>query len=205
MEGQFQTSFIPKKPIAPTTSVRSSGVSLFTLLGVIIFLASLALAAAVFLYQTYLNSSIASMKQSFQINEAAFDPNSISTYTTLSKRMAVAEILLQNHIAISTLFNVLEQGTLKTIRFTNFSYTYLNPQKVTLTMAGQATDYNSIAKQSDVFSSDPIKKYIQNPIFDGLDLNPSGQVIFNFTADVDPSAILYRNNLPQTTQTTPTQ
>lgn len=197
MEGQFQTSFIPKKPITPTSSVRSAGVSLFTLLGVIIFLASIALAAAVFLYQNYLTSNIATMKSSFQADESAFDPTSISTYTTLSKRMAVAKILLQNHMAVSTLFSVLEEGTLKTIRFTSFSYTYLSPQKATLSMAGQAKDYNSIAKQSDVFSADPIKKYIQNPIFDGLDLDPNGNVIFNFTASVNPASLLYRNNLPQ--------
>lgn len=200
MEGKFQTSFIPKKPITATASTQvrsSSGVNIVTLVSVVIFIISLALAGAVFLYETYLEHSIAQMKSEFTENENAFDPNSINIYTKLNDRINVANTLLNQHISASNLFDVLEQSTLQTVRFSDFNYTYVNPTEISLSMKGQAKSYNAIAKQSDVFSQDPTSKYIHNPVFANLDLDQSGNVIFTFTADIDPSQLLYKNNLPQ--------
>src|SRR5260221_50814 len=138
MDISSQTSFIPKKPIVASIDRTTSGVNIFGLLGTIILLASIGLAVGVFLYESYLNTSLANMKQSFALNEKAFDPSSISTLTALSQRLQVAQGLLQNHIAPSVLFDILEESTLKSVRFNSFSYTYVGLQKITLTMKGQA-------------------------------------------------------------------
>ncbi|MEI7777695.1 MAG: hypothetical protein WCI52_03740 [bacterium] len=199
MEGQFQTSFIPKKPVTAKASGGTKGVSIILLLAIIIFLASASGAAAVFIYQTYLQNSISSMQKSFQLSENAFDPESVSTYATLNKRITVANSLLKNHIAVSNLFAVLGQSTLKTVRFSSFSFVVGASGKSTLAMKGQARDnnnnYNSVAKQAEVFSENPVSKYITNPIFDGLNTDQNGNAIFNFTADVQNSQILYSSNL----------
>jgi len=198
MEGNLQTSFIPKKSASQVGVASKTGVNLVTLFAVIVFLVSIALAGTVFIYESYLTNTIAGMKNSFKLNEQAFNPDSITAYSTLNARINVATALLQTHVAVSTLFNILEQATLKSVRFTNFSYTYINNNHITLSMKGQATSYNAVAKQSDVFSTDPINKYIHNAIFANLDLDQSGNVVFSMDADVDPQQILYKNNLPNT-------
>ena len=199
MEGQFQTSFIPKKPVTAKSSGGPKGVSVILLLAIIIFLASASGAAAVFIYQTYLQNSISSMQKSFQLSENAFDPESVSTYAILNKRISVANSLLKNHIAVSNLFSVLGQSTLKTVRFSSFSFVVGASGKSTLVMKGQARDnnnnYNSVAKQAEVFSENPVSKYITNPIFDGLNTDQNGNAVFNFTADIQNSQILYSSNL----------
>jgi hypothetical protein len=199
MEGKLQTSFIPKKPIAENGASYTTGISLVTLFAVVIFLISLALAGTVFIYQAYLTKSIAGMKDSFTRSEQAFNPNSVTTYSLLNNRISVATSLIKNHEAVSTLFDLLEQATLKSVRFTNFTFAYISPQHSTLSMKGQTlgSNYNSVAKQSDVFSQDPFSKYIHNPIFSNLNLDQNGNVVFDFSGDVDSQQILYRNNLPQ--------
>ena len=61
-------------------------------------------------------------------------------------------------------------------------------------MKGQALNYNSVAKQSDVFSENPTSKYIHNPIFADLDLDQKGNVVFSFTGEIDSDQVLYSNN-----------
>ena len=139
------------------------------------------------------------MQNSFKISENAFDPESVSTYSTLNKRITVANTLLKNHIALSSLFSVLGQSTLKTVRFSSFSFSQGASGKSSIVMKGQARDnnnnYNSVAKQAEVFSENPVSKYITNPIFDGLNTDKNGNAVFNFTADVQNSQILYSANL----------
>jgi len=204
MEGNLQTSFIPKKTTSPIGPTSKAGVNLVTLFGVIIFLISIALAGTVFIYEGYLTNNIKTMKDSFKRNEQAFNPQSITAYSTLNARINVANTLLKTHVAVSNIFDLLEQATLKNVRFSDFNYTYISDKRLTLSMKGQATSYNAIAKQSDVFSQDPMNKYIHNAIFSNLDLDQSGNVVFSFTADVDPQQVLYRNNLPSQQDTSVT-
>ena len=199
MEGQFQTSFIPKKPVTAKSSSAPNGMGIILLIAMVLFLASVTGGVAVFLYQSYLVNDISNMQKSFKINEDAFDPDSISTYVTLNKRITVANALLSNHVALSNIFSVIGQATLKTVRFTSFSYTEGTAGKSVISMKGQAKDnnnsYNSVAKQTEVFSENPTSKYITNPIFDGLNLDQNGNVVFNFTADVTQKQLLYSANL----------
>jgi len=196
MEGNLQTSFIPKKSPSQVGVASKTGVNLVTLFAVIIFLVSIALAGTVFIYESYLSNNIKAMQNSFKLNEQAFNPESITAYSTLNARINVANTLLKNHVAVSNIFDLLEQATLKTVRFTDFNYSYINNTRLTIAMKGQATSYNAIAKQSDVFNADPMNKYIHNAIFANLDLDQSGNVVFSLNADVDPQQVLYRNNLP---------
>ena len=50
MEGQFQTSFIPKKPLTAKSSGGPKGTSIILLFALIVFLASASGAIAVFIF-----------------------------------------------------------------------------------------------------------------------------------------------------------
>ncbi len=196
MEGKFQTSFIPKKPLTPSAQRLNSSISIVSLVAALMMAVSLALAGAAFLYESFLFKDIQSKKESFKANERAFDQNSVTTLSNLNKRINVSNILLQKHLALSSIFNVLGEATLRNVRFSDFNLSNLSDQKITLTMKGQAVNYPAVAKQSDVFSENPASKFIHNPIFADLDLDQKGNVIFNFSAEVDPVQVLYSNNLP---------
>ena len=59
-------------------------------------------------------------------------------------------------------------------------------------MSGKAKSYNSVAYQAKVFSSEPAFK---NAVFSNLDLDQSGNVVFEFDAQIDPSLVTYQNNI----------
>ena len=73
MDGKFQTSFIPKKPIVSAAQERSSGMSLFMFVSIFIFIVSLALAGFVFVGQKYLSAQLEKDKQNFSKAQDMFD------------------------------------------------------------------------------------------------------------------------------------
>lgn len=196
MEGKFKTSFIPKKPLTPSAQRLNSGISILSLIAGLMLATSLALAGAVFLYEGYLVKDIQSKKASFKINQDAFNPSTISILSTLNRRISVSQILLQKHLSPSTIFDVIDAATLRTVRFSDFNYSYTNEKKINITMKGQAVDYNPVAKQSDVFGENPTNQFIHNPIFADLDRDQKGNVIFTFSGELDAQKLLYSNNLP---------
>ena len=189
MDSPTQPTFIPHDAVTSSGASRSGGglSELLLLLGIIFVIISGALAAGVFLYTQYLQTSNASQLDQLNRAQAALDPSLIQQLTRLDDRMNAAETLITAHLAPSQFFTILEQSTVQDISFTSLDYDATNPANVTLTMTGVAGSVNSIALQAQVFSQSGI---ITNPIFSAIDAQPEG-VHFNFTALVNPSAIAY--------------
>lgn len=185
------TSFIPKKPIEGT-SIRTSPQlgGIFTLVSSIMLVGSITLAAGAFFYERYLESIIASQETNLARAEAAFEPQLLSDLSRLNQRIAESKRLLAGHIAITPFFELLERTTLESVSFQSLDF-ISNSGKITITMKGQARSFGALALQSDVFSK---TKQIKNPLFSGLNLDQTGNVIFELTADIDPSLVSYRNN-----------
>jgi len=191
MEPKFQTSFIPKKSLYDSTSTRpkASRMSLLTLLAVIVFLLSLALAGGAFVYGKFTSINIDRKAKELEEAKAAFNPELINELSRLSKKMSVAEDLLNSHISASEIFEALSAATLKSVKFEDFTYNY-TPEKITLSMRGESGGFSSIALQSDLFGK---SKVIKKPVFSNLNLDEKGNVEFLFTAEVDPAMILYKD------------
>lgn len=197
MDPKFQTSFIPKKPLADTPS-SISGAGFFLIISIIIFVIAIAASAGVYFYGTYLQKQNEESKQKLLDKEAHFDTSSIERLVALNSRIKAAEDLLDKHIVLTSLFEFFQESVLKTVRFESLAYTY-SPQKISISMKGQANSYNSIAFQSDVLNG---KKFIKNALFSNLNLDASGNVGFNFVAEVDPTLLSYKyllsKNEPET-------
>lgn len=190
MDPRFQTSFIPKKPVtAPVRGKASEPVSLLTVISTSIFIAAIALTGAAFGYEKILSQDIEENKATLEQAKAAFDPDLIEQIIRLDNRIDSASELLGQHVAVSNLFRLLEENTLKTVRFTSFSFDFLGGDKVTIDMDGEAAGFTSIALQSDKFNSNPIFK---NTILEDLKLEETGMVSFNVVTSVDPTSIMYR-------------
>ena len=211
MEQNFQTSFIPKKPIVEerVTSARPVGV---LLLGSIFILFVVLLGTGgIYFYKTSLNNNLTSMQTSLNNYKNNFEPSEITKLQLLDKRLQASTEILNNHIAISPIFAELENITMNTVRFTKFSFgstdsssgatntttTTTNSNTIDIKMSGIATDYRSVALQSDLFNQD--KNFI-NPVFSNLTLDNNGNVVFDLEFSVPLSFVNYKQSLPTQNQ-----
>jgi hypothetical protein len=55
-------------------------------------------------------------------------------------------------------------------------------------MKGRAKSYASVALQSDVFAEIP---FLKEQLFENPNLDPQGNVTFDYSAEVDPSLLSY--------------
>ena len=195
METKFQTSFIPKKPIVQEQAA-SPRVSLFLLVSIIVFLVALGLAGWVFLEKNHLIQQINVDKQTIESNKGSFETGTIESMIRLDSRIKVANLLLNNHIAISPLFSFFEDRTLKNVRFKSFKFSLANSSSglgsvATVEMNGQARDFKTVASQADEFGKPDYRAIIKAPVFSDLNLTQDGSVSFTFATSILPDFISY--------------
>jgi len=197
MDTKFQTSFIPKKALNETTGhSRPESVSVFLIIGVIIFILGLAASGGVFAYKKILIKSIAGMNGRLAQAKNSFEPESIEKWNRLNKRIEASKKLLTSHTVVSTVFELLENATLATVKFNSFNYDLRDGGVSSISLAGEAKNFSSVALQSDIFGQE---KYIKNPVFSDLNPDQSGNIVFKFNASLDPNLVSYKKNLPAQT------
>lgn len=168
---------------------------LVTLLAVLVFVASLVSAGAVFGYQELLNRSLVAKKDSLAKYQAAYDLSTIQTLARFDSRITEARTLLTQHTAASGVFFFLSQQTLEQVQFKDFEYTLQNDGTAKIQLQGVANSFNTVALQSDQFGA---SKVLKDVIFSDLAIGEGGDVTFSVSATVDPSIILYSKNLNAT-------
>lgn len=195
MDTNFQTSFIPKRPLAEDRAPRTRHISLVSFIATLLFFASLVSAGGMYFYRASLVNKIASMNTSLEAARNAFEPTLINDLQRLDKRIASANTLLSTHIAVSPVFAELQANTLKSIQFTKFSYEMptASTDRVEIQMSGKARDYTSIALESDQLGA---TETIHDPIFSNLTLDSrTGSVGFDLTFSVDSSLVRYQTKI----------
>ncbi|MDO8492240.1 MAG: hypothetical protein Q7S34_01185, partial [bacterium] len=191
-------------------SYENHGVSIVTILVVIIFFGVVALSAGSYLYRGLLIKKLADKKEVLEKAKEGFDLETIKKLKRLDIRIESAKSLLEQHIATSAFFDILESATLKTVRFKDLSLSIKaqnsasiggatisdNPLQtgsagtsIDFKMNGIAKSYNSVALQSDLFNK---TKGFKEPIFSSLNLNELGEISFIVSALLDPQVLLYR-------------
>jgi len=193
MEQNFQTSFIPKKPIVRESAPRQS-VGFLTLISIVIFFTMVIASGGLYFYKESLVNNITKMEEQLDIAKNRFEPTKISQLQILDRRLRASNKVLAGHIAISPIFKVLSEITMKTIRYTKFSYEIgtTSKDKILVKLTGQAIGYRSVALQSDLFTKN---KNLIDPIFSNLALDDKGNVVFDLEFSVDPSFVDYKQML----------
>ena len=188
METGIQNSFIPHDVSESALQARERGLmDLVVLVSIVLLIASIALAAGVFLYEQYLDTSAKSKVNQLKIAKAQFDSALIQEFSRLDDRMQNADAILGSHIAPSVFFHMLEANTLTTVSFRSLDFQASSEEGMAVKMRGIAKSVNSIALQADFFSRVGI---ITSPIFSNIDRQLDG-AHFVFSAIVNPSAIRY--------------
>lgn len=201
MDQETHTSFIPKKSLAATSQSQNKGIrgtkssiGIVFLITLIIFIGVLALAVGVFLYQQFLLQDIDRKRGSLDRARAAFEPALIEEIGRLDVRMKSAGEILGNHKALSVFFDLLETNTLVSLQFQNLGYKVDEAGRISVSMSGVASSFSSVALQSDIFGKN---KFIREPIFSNLNLDNKGNVVFDFSAFIDPRLLSYVDNVSQ--------
>lgn len=192
MQERVTTSFIPKDSLsserAPLKTSKGNPFVLLNIIAGVILIAAVVAAAGEFLFYAYTTQNISSKQASLERQRSAFEPATIEELSRLDKRLTAAQKLLKTHVALSLLFNDLESKTGVNLRFKDFSYAAAGPGKMVITMSGSAKSFNAVALESDALGKSTLLK---DPIFSNLNIDQTGSVIFNFTAEVDTTRINY--------------
>jgi len=194
MEQDFQTSFIPKKPMIEERAVATRPVSFLTIISVFIFFTVALASGGLYFYKGIAAKNIVKMENDLNLAKNRFEHSKITQLQVLDKRLRASSLILSKHIAVSPIFEALQLITLKTIRYTKFSYDFGTDKdtRVMVKMSGQAIGYRSIALQSDLFAKN---KYLVDPVFSNLLLDDKGNVLFDLEFSVDPTFIDYKQML----------
>lgn len=194
MENSFQTSFIPKKPIASTSSRPSHApTSIFTILAFLLIIIVGGASGGLFLYKNYLIKQKETLSLSLEKVRDSFEKDTIDELELYDKRVSASRHVLDSHIVLSPMFELLGNLTIPSIQYTKFDH-QTNNQGFFVKMSGVALDYRSIALQADVFNSAK-GRYFKNVVFSNLSKDKSNKVLFDVEFNVDPVLLSYEKNL----------
>jgi hypothetical protein len=190
MDTQFQTSFIPKKSTDSGIRIINAKepISLFSILTTVIVIATIVASGVLFAYQQILKSQISQAEKDIVAAKQAFQPDTIKQLITASSQIDFTERLLNSHILINQIFNLLQNLTVKKIAFTDFTYINKNGSP-SVVMDGESQSYNALVEQYSIFNQSGL---ILNPEFSDFALSTDGNITFKLSANVDPSVILYQ-------------
>ena len=194
MDQNFQTSFIPKKPIVRERAVSARPVGILLIASIFVLFAVLLATGGLYFYKGIVIKNITKMENTLNLAKNRFEPSKITELQTLDRRLRAASEILSKHIAITPVFNTLDSITMKTIRYTKFGYNLETDKntRISIKISGQAIGYSSVALQSDLFAKN---KNLIDPIFSNLTLDDKGSVLFDLEFSVDPSFVNYRQTV----------
>ncbi len=191
-------SFIPKQGGAGTVKVRrNSTFGLLLLLSLLLLGISLLVFAGSFGYRAILDrqvnkpcggdGSACGLKATVEDVRTKLGIEEITRYGRLDKKMTAAQNLIDQHISLIPILDLLEQETLHTVRFTSMNFT--TDSGITLT--GLATSYTDLASQMRTFENN---QGVQAVEFSNLSLDDLGRVIFTAKILPTPGLLVFNTN-----------
>lgn len=181
------TSFVPKQPVQPTRRPTSGGSNVLLIVSLVILALAIAASAAAFGYERYLMSVKERKAAELAMAQERVSEDTVEEFIRLRDRALAAETLLDEHVAVSQFFDVLENITLQAVRFTSLKLSIEDDRSTRIEMSGAARTFNALAVQSAAFASE---KHIKRAIFSDISVNDGGSVSFLMTAELDPRLIL---------------
>ena len=205
------TSFIPQKPLVPRSDLSASAGGIFLFLSVVILIFSVAGYFIVVRQEKTEIANVEFLRKNLKEAQAQFQPNQIVNMTRFDAKLKIAEDLLYlhkdsglndtiGHVTLQPLFKLISEKTLKSVRFKDFKYSNVDNQKIEIRMNGEAkgsggiANYAAVAQQAREFAD---SRVLSNVVVSDLNLGPSGNVVFNLSANIKPEFISYTETLNQ--------
>ncbi len=194
MDSNVPASFIPKKPLVQPGQVKSGGgTSYLLIIVVVVFVAVVLTGLAEFVYDNILQGNLTDRQQTLKTDLNQFKPSLVDQLSRLDSRIKTAGLLINKHISVSTLLKGLGDVTLKTLRYTDFSYSTDVAGNMKVSMGGQAQDFASVDLQLANFNSLDGQRYFKDVVFSNLSVDKTGAVDVSFSGSAVPDNIKYRS------------
>lgn len=180
------TSFVPKQP-APQNRRPTGGHNLFLIVATFIFSLAIIASIGTYAYDRYLSHSLEAKAAELAEAQRLVNEDQVEEFVRLRDRLIHGRDLLDNHIALSQVFEVLEAQTLTSVRFSTLSLTVADDKTAQIEIDGIARNFNALAAQSNAFAAE---KGIRRAIFSGIVVNQNNTVSFKLTADLDSRLLI---------------
>lgn len=178
---------MPKQSSQQPKRGRAAGHNLFLVTA--LFLGGLAIIASVgtYLYDRYLTHSLEAKAEELAVAQREVNEDQVEDFVRLRDRLTYGQELLDNHMAVSQVFDVLEAETLSNVRFSKLGMIVADDHTAQIDIEGIARNFNALAAQSNAFAGE---KGIRRAIFSGIVVNRDNTVSFKLTADLDSRLIV---------------
>lgn len=187
MSQRVPTSFVPKQPVRTVRRPQARGsLSIFAVAALALAGAAVVLSGFVFGYEFYLKQSKSKKTEELKVLQASVEPQAVEELARLSQRLVVAQELLAGHVAVSSIFSMLERDTVQGVSFEGFELQTAPSGDVELAMEGIAESFNALAYQSVVFRENP---FLRNQIFEDVTVAENGDVTFSFTGIISSNLV----------------
>lgn len=183
----FQSSFIPKDPIAPEIFKKKKA-GVLGILGLSLFIFSIVLAVAVVIYKNIVKDDIANLQAELAQAEKNINKESIKKMLQFSRKLDIAKSIVQKHHVVSGFLTSLASSTVSTVSFNDFSYSNLTATGLSVVLKGKTNSYASVALQESIFLKN---QYWKSVTFSNLTLSDKGSVSFDVNIVVDPQIVIY--------------
>lgn len=126
----------------------------FNFIGMLLLVLSLLGTAGVFFLENVSNTALEDAKEGLRDakDEVGNSQAKIEQIELYNNQLETARTLLDNHLAVSNLFDALELNTVETIQFSRFEYTYDPGFEAYLTLEGNTEEFVSVVLQEGQFA-----------------------------------------------------
>lgn len=183
------TSFVPRTASAANRQFSTDYFSafkffVFGVLGIV-----LVVAFGVFAYGRVLGAVKNSKDAELANAIAKIDTASVDTFVRLRNRLTSSQTLLNNHLAFSGVFSLLEKTLPATARISAMHLSQDAGGQIKFDASGIAKSFNALAAVSSAFANDG---GIKDAIFSNIVVNPKdGSVAFALSAVLDPKVVAF--------------
>ena len=144
-------------------------------------------AGAVFGYERYLEGVRDDKRAEVDAVRKSINASVVEDFIRTRDRFLSAKDLLDNHVAVSQFFTLLESLTLQSVRFDGLSFALAEDRSAKIEMDGVARTFNALAAESSAFASE---KRIKRAIFSDITVDPTTRAVsFSLTADLEPELL----------------
>jgi hypothetical protein len=153
-----RSSFIPKEApgAIPVQVKRRRSIHIISTIASLLLTLSILAAVGSFLYTSYLKKQLSEAQVKLDSVSSEDNTAKVADIKKYDKRLILASTLLNNHIAPSTIFDLLETSTESTVQFKSFEFSYDPGFEAVLTLGGVTEEFNSVTSQKRQFTKDEI-------------------------------------------------
>jgi len=189
-----QSSFIPRQGgnmVAEPPRKRRGHFNVLSFFAMIFFFGSIILAMGVWFLERNHEHTLNAKKDELAGKRSLFKQDTMDSIRILDTRIRTAEYLMDSHVSPSRLFDVLERTTQEHIQYTSFDFGRRPSGNVSVSMAGIAPHFNTVARQAQRYADEVKENRFSRVIFSNLDKPAPDHVSFKVDMDIAKDQISY--------------